>query len=156
MAALVAAAAFHQVLRRQAAGAPTIIAVSRSSLRTRPARILRRAGVIQRPLAPTLLRQAAAMAVGVTIAPRAVTAVVVALALHAVTVEAVTALRVVMAAEADRAVTVAEATAAALTPAEVLAEAEATRAVEEAVTLVVVGEARMAVVADIRIANLRF
>lgn len=52
--------------------------------------------------------------------------------------------------------TAVEAPAAALTPVEVIVEAEATRAVVEAVTLVAAEGARTAVAAGIRIANSRF
>lgn len=138
-------------LRRQApAGAPTIIAASRSSLLTRRARILRRAGVIQPHLALTLLRQAAVTAAEAALAPRAVMGEEV-IAPLVVMVEEV-ALRGVMEAEAVRAAMVVEAPAEALTP----VEAEATPAVEEAVTPVAAEGAPTAVVAAIRIANLCF
>lgn len=120
-----------------------IIAAFRSSLHTRRAHILLRAGVIRRLRAPTLLRPAVATEAEATLARRAVTAEVV-------------ALPAVMEAEAVRVAMVVEAPAAVLTPVEAIVEVEATRAVEEAVTPVAAEGARTAVVADIRIANSRF
>src|SRR5215472_1480276 len=78
MAAREAATAYRRALPSQAAaaGAPTTVAVTRSSPLTRRGRTPRRAGTIHHHRARTLLRQPAATAVE-AVAPRAVMAAVV-------------------------------------------------------------------------------
>ena len=134
-------------LRSGAAARPTTIAAMRSNRRTRRARILRRAGVTQRPLGPTLHRPAAATVAEAAIAPRVVT---VEGALRVVMVVAV-GLRAVMGEAALRLVMVAE--AGALIPAEVIAAEAAMQAQVEVGIVAVEGVRTAVVVAVIRIAN---